>query len=365
MNNSKSKLSVCVVLAPFLVQVAAANGVPPPQSTPSIASQVADPVAQLGAATSIGAGVAQSRAAVQASDAIRQSDAVRDFARTTSGSVRDLNLQYSDRVLSEGMNVSRQTQIPGTRLERAGKIASAVDYAVTGATAYERYQQGDVVGAGLVLGQAATEEGVQFVGGKAVEIACSATGIPMAGQGCKQAFNLGYAAGGAIKQVDTCAFRDCGPGRSYTIEDAVTDAEYSVYEKVKFAIHPELDPMSDEFAAKAMADARTQRARISAQYASRSADLQSQQGELDSQRAQAAQASQMASQPDPSSGGADFLDLLNGTLQMTLMQQQMQSMSRPAAASPSSAGAGGCHPGHDETAHPGGCHDASGGGGLR
>ncbi len=351
-------LAGCALLAATAVTTAQAGGVPPPRSEdPRYGKAVGEEISKVGNATTAGGIVSDSHALLTAGAANRQAGAIRDFAGTTRGALRDLNLQSSDRALVQGMGEARQIQKISGRLDRAGTIATGFGYAATAADAAEQAYNGDVAGAVATVGQAATDDLVQRGGGAVAYGACAGGGGPVGGNVCKGLFNAGYAVGTAVREIDTCRWRDCGPGRSYTIQDGVTDAYYGAYEKVKFAAYPELDPMSPEFEAKAMAEARARQAENRRRYESRATDLESQQRELDAERMEAMRADAAASANAAQAADTGFLDFLNTTMALTLQQQQLQSLMTPAPSPVAAPSSGACHPGHDESAHPGGCHD--------
>jgi hypothetical protein len=236
--------------------------------------------------------------------------------------------------------------------ERVGTAASMVSYAATGTQIVGQVVDGNYNDAAITSGQLAAEEVVSRGGAHMANALC--------GPPCAATYGAGNAAGSLIKQIDTCAFRDCGPGKSYTIEDAVTDRYYDVYEKVSFRLDPSKDPMSDEFAAKVQA----QIAQNKRNYQQRSTDLRSQQELLDQKRAAAAASAAPMSTPGSSSSeGSGFTDFFSTLVDGALEYQQLQSTydqsaQGSAGGASSSADPGGCHSGHDEQAHPGGCLSA-------
>lgn len=87
------------------------------------------------------------------------------------------------------------------------------------------------------------------------------------------------------------------------------------------------------------------------------AALEEKQRNVDAQRL-----AQQSHDTDPDAGaGSGWMDAFSGMLG-TYAEYQQQNMSMPAPTStPTSAptDSSGCHIGHDETSHPGGCHDAA------
>jgi hypothetical protein len=140
---------------------------------------------------------------------------------------------------------------------------------------------------------------------------------------CGLAFEAGYQLGDkVINKIDTCAWRDCGPGKTRLVEDVVTDAWFSAYEKVKFTISPELDPMSDEFEAAARAKAIENRRR----FETRASELQDLQRERDDAE-RAARAAAARRDADSASGGSTFgafNDVLGAMLTTEMIQRELE-----------------------------------------
>ena len=196
------------------------------------------------------------------------------------------------------------------------------------------------------------ENAAGFVGDQVVSRACGMTGAPLH---CSVAYEAGKLVGEGINYLPKLA----NPNNR-TINEAWTDevvfptwtALGCPGSQSVFGVDPRYCGGENSQAAR---DAARQRHETS------SRNLQSLQQEHDAQM-QAQQSQQTASGSSGDSGFADGLAAVLGAY-VDYEEQRLTSSPEPSAApstAPSQpATSGGCHPGHDEQAHPGGCLDYS------
>jgi len=251
---------------------------------------------------------------------------------------RNAALGAADNYRSKSIARGEQLVGRGKALQAAGRGAGYMSSASVIVEAGNAAARGDLDTAKLVLAQEAADVGVEELGTRVAASVC--------GPHCAATFRAGTAVGTAIRNVDTCLFRDCGPTGSYTVQDGVTDMYFKAYETVDHFRHPENDPASREFEEKWTRSAQANRARAQAH----GAQLMNQQRQLDAQRAVAMAQEAQADDDDDGFAGA----LLSGLMQGVLMAQDLEGDS-----SEDAAGNLDCHDGHDEQAHPGGCHEPS------
>lgn len=356
-----SLLGAVVALALLAPSAGQATQVPPPQKKEQAftkASQAtADGLGAIssalnGAGSTIGAGAdLMERNSEKLAAGARTLAAVSvDPARKTALGV------HADELLRAGARGADDLRDLGGAVNGPGRLVSLASHAATGATIAGQLAEGEYGAAATTGAQALTDEVVSKAGSSAARSGCSSVGGPLVGAGCGAAFEAGFAAGSLVKKFDTCAVRDCGPGKSYTIEDGVTDAYYAAYERVTFLQDPSKDPMSDEFAAKVRAQVEENKRR----YAERSAELRAQQDEIERTRATLAAAQVPA--PNAGAAGSDggVATFVSALMDGIGIYQQLQGTPTPIVPGPAAADPTGCHPGHDEQAHPGGCHDGNG-----
>lgn len=209
--------------------------------------------------------------------------------------------------------------------DKVGKVAKVVSY-------LDKGYRGDKVG----LAQNATEDAVEYVATRL----CSPFG-PAGVAACSGAYGVGQAVGGGINSLTEMV-------TGSTLQDHMTDGYFSGYEKIKHALDPMSDPDSAEFEQAMEQRARDNRARHSSsaqQHSNRNQEL----AEIQRQQAAAAQ------QQSP-----DFQSLMGG-LSGALGSQAPLAGAQGAAGAPQEDidPATGCHRGHDEKSHPGGCRDYS------
>ena len=241
---------------------------------------------------------------------------------------------------------------PGRVVGGLADAASAIDIA-------GKYANGDRMGAYQDATEMAVSKAAQA--GATAIVGASGVACPF----CALSYTAGNEVGKQIRQIDTCQFRDCGPGRKYTIQDGVTDLYFDAYQKIDFTLHPEKDPTSEEFEQIAMEKARENMRRNHEDAARTLQDLQQQKDDADRRmQEEIAQQAAAASTPanEPTSSGFD--DVMGALLTGTALLQQQQALQSgttpvpPLPYAPATSAGGACHPGHDESAHPGGCHQA-------
>lgn len=265
------------------------------------------------------------------------------------------------------LDVRRESKAAIRQADRTAQALDA-DVRATGRVAKAAGRIGTAANAAHKVDQALNGEfedlaydGAQDLTDAAVQKGLRVAGTAICGPGCGTVAESAHTAGTVLREIDLCAMgmADCGPGRKRTVWDVTTDAQYTVYEKVRFALDPESDPMSDEFERKWRAKAEANRRA----YQQQSAVLEAAQAQVDAARAAAAQAQAAAAQTAYAGSEPGLFDTLGDVMNTALQMQVMQNAlaSQPSSASPAAADPSGCHPGHDEQAHPGGCHDYSGG----
>lgn len=357
--NMKRIAFVCAALAGVLsasADTAAGVDVPPPR--PSTAEAVAATAEAVSEGASDVAGtltlVADTASGVAEGIERRSGSAAaraKALAAMSSNPVTRTGLAaMGEQTFSQGMGRAADIRLAAEAVGTVGTVASAVSYAASGVEIAGQVASGNYGEAGAMAAQLATEEAVARVGTKAATALC--------GPGCGAVYGATNAAGSLVKKIDTCAFRDCGPDGTYTIEDGVTDVYFGAYEKVTFALDPSSDPMSEEFAAKVRAQVEQNKR----DYQQRAEELRAQQELLDQQRvASVATPMTAGGTASESDGGvADFVSaIVNGVSQYhQLRSTQGSSSSATAESNGGSSNMTGCHPGHDEQAHPGGCLSA-------
>jgi hypothetical protein len=217
----------------------------------------------------------------------------------------------------------------GTRLGTIGSAASTgAGYAGTAAQVVgygDKLYRGDVPG----LMQSGVEDGLEFAVPK---LMCGP-----AAAACGVAYSAGSVVGGGLNSLSKWVSGE-------TLQDHMTDVYYSGYEKAKHALYPETDPDSEEFANAVRARAAENRAKFGASSAAHAARNE----EVAEQRRQ------------------EELDRINQIYSASLpvpnytpLSGEPVSGAAPASAEEDIDPATGCHRGHDEGSHPGGCRDYS------
>lgn len=290
--------------------------------------------------------------AKRAEQAAMQGTAPRAERRLEALDVR----KQSKSVIREADRTARALENDVRTTARAGKAVGTIATVANTAHKVDQVLNGEFEDLAYDTAQDATDAVVQK--------GMRAFGTALCGPGCGTVAESAHAAGTVLRDIDLCqiGMADCSQRQKRTVWDVTTDAQYAVYEKVRFTLDPESDPMSDEFEAKARAQAEANRRA----YQQRAASLEATQAQVDASRAAAAQAAAAAQTAYTSSepGFLDTLgDVMNTAVQMQAMQSALaprQSYQSPSYSSPAAANPSGCHPGHDEQAHPGGCQDYSG-----
>ena len=259
------------------------------------------------------------------------------------GFIGDLSAEYGEKLQRDGefmasrtgrilgrheLGAGEKVVAQGTRLGTIGNAASSsagvIGTAARGVDYIDKYNRGD--GAGLL--QNATEDSIEFLAPKMCGPAAPA---------CEVAYTGGNLVGQGINSLSKWVSGE-------TLQDHMTDVYYSGFEKAKHALYPETDPDSEEFANAVRARAAENRAKFGASSAAHAARNE----EVAEQRRQ------------------EELDRINQIYSASLPLPNFTPLSvEPAGgAAPASAEedidpATGCHRGHDEGSHPGGCRDYS------
>ena len=190
------------------------------------------------------------------------------------------------------------------------------------------------------------ENSIGAVGSLSVSGACAMTGVPVH---CNAAYGTGKLIGDGINYLPKLIDQN-----NRTVNEAWTDeVVFPTWNALGcpgsqslFGVHPRYCGGENSQAAREAARQR---------HEARSADLQTQQQEYDTQ--QRALQSQQPTQEN-SNGLTDSLAAALGAYADYEQQRLLTTPAQSVAPSPQPS-PGGCHPGHDEQAHPGGCLDYS------
>jgi len=223
----------------------------------------------------------------------------------------------ANRYRQDGLAQAGKWQKQGKALTTAGRGLGYAQLAGTAVQATDAHLRGDIETRDNLL----IQQGVETLADDGGRMLATSIGGPAMGA----VYSGGHALGTAVRQIDTCVFADCEPGEVYTVQDGVTDFYVSVKESY--------DDFTNRWNHRADANA------LRAQH--QSSALIDDQRQRDLERQQQVAASPSPSGPD---GFQSFMDsLMNGVI----LAEQLNS----------AGGSGPCHPGHDEQAHPGGCHE--------
>jgi hypothetical protein len=226
----------------------------------------------------------------------------------------------------------------GKRLERIGSrigtVATSVDYATT------LYREGvpGVLQKGVEDGTDMLADGMAKGYGPVGQVLIK--GSYMAGKGVGAGIN-------AITKWQT----------GQTLQDHATDAYFNAYEWTKHKIYPETDPMSAEFEAVQASNRASYRAAAAANAAVNAREAEAREAAAEAQQQSAAAAASAASFQafmGALNGGAGFVPV---TAPYTPIPQTSTAVGgNQCEIDPAT----GCHVGHDESSHPGGCKCGAG-----
>ncbi len=223
-------------------------------------------------------------------------------------------------------------------LEKVGKPFQVLDKGMS------IYQVGEDVIRGDTA--AALEHGTEFVIDRGVESLCAGAGpgaLP-----CEVSYEAGKLVGDQLN-------------KHFDARNKINKHIYEpLYDKYQRTFHPENHPEEPEFWERIEREhqERKQRQRDDGrqrfeQTVELNRQAREEQERLDAQAA----LSTADSTQDNNSAMSAFTDLLGAAANEYVRQEQLRSLAPVSRAPASAPTANGCHSGHDESAHPGGCHE--------